>query len=68
MAHRIVVKPKIVREQIREHLRLELAIEDILMTHRFGVKPKIHSRPKSKERVSVTSCLNFATEMLNKTS
>ena len=31
----------IVREQIREHLRLELAIEDISMAHRIGVKPKI---------------------------
>ena len=31
----------IVREQIREHLRLELAIEHISMAHRFGVKPKI---------------------------
>ena len=45
----------IVRKQIREYLRLELAIEDISMAHRISVKPK------SKERISVTSCLNFAT-------
>ena len=31
----------IVREQIREYLRVELAIEDISMARRIGVKPKI---------------------------
>ena len=36
----------IVREQIREHLRLELAIEDISMAHRIGVKPKIQGEDK----------------------
>ena len=36
----------IVLEQIREHLRLELAIEDILMAHRVGVKPKIQGEDK----------------------
>ena len=30
----------IVRKQIREHLRRGLAIDDISMVHRFGVKPK----------------------------
>ena len=31
----------VVLEQIREHLRLELAIEYISMAHRISVKPKI---------------------------
>ena len=35
-----------VREQIREHLRLELAIEDISISHRIGVKPKIQGEDK----------------------
>ena len=35
----------IVREQIREHLRLELAI-DISMAHRISVKPKIQGEDK----------------------
>ena len=36
----------IVREQIRENLRLELAIEDISMAHRIGVKPKTQGEDK----------------------
>ena len=36
----------IVREQIREHLRLELAIADISMAHRIGVKPKTQGEDK----------------------
>ena len=36
----------IVRDQIREHLRLELAIEVISMAHRIGVKPKIQGEDK----------------------
>ena len=36
----------IVREQIREHLHLELAIEDISMAHLIGVKPKIQGEGK----------------------
>ena len=36
----------IVREQIKEHLCLELAIEDISMAHRIGVKPKIQGEDK----------------------
>ena len=36
----------IVREQIREHLGLELAIEDISIAHRIGVKPKIQGQDK----------------------
>ena len=36
----------IVREQIREHLPLELAIEDISMDHRIGVKPKTQGEDK----------------------
>ena len=31
-----------VREQIREHLRLKLAINDISMAHRIAVKSKTH--------------------------
>ena len=36
----------IVREQIREHLPLVLAIEDNSMAHRIDVKPKIHGEDK----------------------
>ena len=36
----------IVREQIQENLRLELAIEDISMAHRIGVKPKTQGEDK----------------------
>ena len=36
----------IVREQIREHLLQELAIEDISMAHRIGVKPKMQGEDK----------------------
>ena len=36
----------IVQEQIREHLRLELAIEDISRAHRIGVKHKIQGEDK----------------------
>ena len=36
----------IVREQIREHLRQGLAIEDISMAHRIGVKPKTKGEDK----------------------
>ena len=36
----------VVREQIREHLRLELAIEDISVAHRIGVKHKIQGKDK----------------------
>ena len=34
------------REQIREHLLLELAIEGISMAHRIGVKPKTQGEDK----------------------
>ena len=47
----------IVHEQIREHLRLELLLKT------FQCPIELVSNPKSKERISVTSCLNFATEM-----
>ena len=36
----------IVQEQILEHLRLELAIEDISIAHRIGVKPTIQGEDK----------------------
>ena len=34
------------REQIREHMRLELAIVDISMAHRISFKPKIQGEDK----------------------
>ena len=36
----------IVREQIREHLILDLVIEDISMGYQIGVKPKIQGEDK----------------------
>ena len=42
------------REQIREHLRLELAIEDISVADRICVKPKIHG--EDKRNIMVKLC------------